>query len=248
MFYIKKFNNDSERSNYIKSNFVSPHLFLDTQNKNINYFPKYKRLDYISSTTTGGQYIDLGCKLMENTDDIKIDIKFNIKDRGKDGKTNNTGQSTLIASQLETSPYPGFTLRYRVYNFNYIHLQAKWQFTNSSPVPSESGKWASKYLSINNEVYDNNIYEFSETLDNIPASQCNNMNCHLFCALNGSNQPFRFVTADLYYLKFTKGGQVIRNLIPVQRNSDNEVGLWDMENQVFYTSQGDEPFIAGINE
>ena len=51
--------------------------------------------------------------------------------------------------------------------------------------------------------------------------------------------------ADLYYLKLTKGGQVIRNLIPVKKVSTNEIGLYDMENDHLYVSQGDEPFVAG---
>ena len=65
MLYIKKFNTDTDRERYIKNNFVSPHLFMNAQNRNVNYFPKYKRLSYISSTKTGGQYIDLGCKAVE---------------------------------------------------------------------------------------------------------------------------------------------------------------------------------------
>ena len=252
MLYIKKFNDDTERSNYIKSNFVSPYLFMNAQNRNVNYFPKYKRLEYISSTQTGGQYIDLGCKLLENTDDIKIDIKFNIKGVGKSSSGNDNTLCTLISSQTEVSPWPGFVLRRNAANNSRLNLQTKWSFTNSTKRVSES-KYDSKYLSyMKNNNWVNvsfpGIYEFSEILDNIPSSQINNCTCTLFCALDSSNNPFRFAEADLYYLKFTKGEQVIRNLIPVQRNSDNEVGLWDMENQVFYTSQGDEPFIAGINE
>ena len=132
MKYISKFNNDSERNNYMKYNFVSPHVFMNTQNRNVNYFPKYKRLTYINSTETGGQYVDLGCKLMENTDDIQIYIKFNIKGDGKD----NNYQSTLIASQPEVNPYPGFILRKTgnntsYYNYKFIDFSTKWSFENS---------------------------------------------------------------------------------------------------------------------
>lgn len=245
MIYLKKFNNDIERSNYIKSNFVSPHLFMNAQNMNVNYFPKYKRLEYISSTKTGGQYIDLGCQLMNSTDDIQIDIKFNIKGVGKISSGTDSNLATLISSQPEVTPWPGFVLRRMTASAGTLHLQAKWAFTNS--VKKSSGnKWESKYLSYNGNERRTwqTIYEFSETLDNIPSSQINNCTCILFCALDGSNNPFRYAEADLYYLKFTKGGHVVRNLIPVQRKSDNEVGLWDMENQVFYTSQGNEPFVG----
>ena len=46
--------------------------------------------------------------------------------------------------------------------------------------------------------------------------------------MNNSNQPFRYSEADIYYLKFTKGGTVLREFIPAKRNSDNEVGLYDI--------------------
>lgn len=40
-------------------------------------------------------------------------------------------------------------------------------------------------------------------------------------------------------------GEMIRNLIPVYRKSDNEVGFWDTINEVFYTNDGTGAFVAG---
>ena len=248
MKYIKKFQDNTSLEIYKKSNFIAPHIYLDSNLNTVKFMQEYKQLEYISSTQTGGQYIDLGCKLMENTDDIQIDIKFNIKGEGKSstGLGNDTQLSTLIGSQPEVSPWPGFVLRRNETKQNYIILQAKWAFTNSIQQYS-TNKYHSKCL-INSSgilVTWKCIYEFSETLDNIPQSQVNNTTCTLFCAYNGSNIPFRFCEADLYYLKFTKGGQVIRNLIPVKKVSTNEIGLYDMENDHLYVSQGDDPFVAG---
>lgn len=256
MRYIKKFTNSSLLNLYRKSNFVAPHIYLNSDNKNVKYLEEYKRLEYISSTQTGGQYINLGCHLMENTDDIKIDIKFNIRGEGKSSSGNDSSLSTLISSQPEVSPWPGFILRRQTANNTIIHLQAKWRFTNSTKA-SGSEKYNSKYLSYTNEnstswhnIYWQNIYEFSETLDNIPASQINNCECTLFCSLDSNNNPFRFALADLYYLKFTKGDKIIRNLVPVKKSSTNEIGLYDMENDHFYISEGNDPFEGGpiINE
>ena len=250
MKYIKKFKDNTVLEIYKKSNFIAPHIYLDSNLNTVKYMEEYQQLEYISSTPTGGQYIDLGCHLMENTDDIQIDIKFNIKGYGKDGS--NT-QSTLIAAQPEVSPYPGFVLRKQSSGSETrIELCAKWHFTNSTK-QNNATRYDSIFLSYpqtdNSTVWIernwNNIYEFTEILDNIPASQINDFSCHLFCALSGSNKPFRFCEADLYYLKFTKGGQVIRNLIPVKKVSTNEIGLYDMENDHLYVSQGDDPFVAG---
>jgi hypothetical protein len=241
MKHIKKFQDNTVLETYKKSNFVTPHIYLDNNLNTVKYMEEYQQLEYISSTKTGGQYIDLGCHLMENTDDIRIDIKFNIKNRGLNSSAQ---QGTFVCSQPEVNPYPGFVLRYQNSNSDrWLHLQAKWFFTGSI---NNSGKGVSKYLTYpGNLVADNNIYEFSETLDKIPSSQVNNCTCTLFCALNSSNQPFRYVEADLYYLKFTKGGQVIRNLIPVKKVATNEIGLYDIENDHLYISQGDDPFVAG---
>ena len=255
MKYIKKFYNEAKLDSYKKSNFVSPHIYLDSNLNIVKFMQEYKQLEYISSTKTGGQYIDLGCKLMENTDDIRMYIKFNIKGDGKD----NNYQSTLIASQLEVSPYPGFVLRKTgnepsYSNYKFIDCSAKWSFENSTKTNNSKyfanalrGPLNYEDLDTTNTIHKQigNIYEETVLFNNIPQNQCHNMNCHLFCALNSSNNTFRFIEADLYYLKFTKGGQVIRNLIPVKKVSTNEIGLYDMENDHLYISQGDEPFVAG---
>ena len=251
MKYIKKFNNEAQLDSYKKSNFITPHIYLDSNLNTVKFMQEYKQLEYISSTQTGGQYIDLGCHLLENTDDIKIDIKFNIKGVGKISGNDPT-LCTLIGSQPEVNPYQGFVLRRNANNVTYIVLQAKWMFTNSVNVTS-TNKYTSKYLSyrITNGTGDwhtsnwQNIYEFTEILDNIPQSQVNNCTCTLFCALDSSNNPFRYCYADLYYLRFIKGGQVIRNLIPVKKVATNEIGLYDIENDHLYVSQGDEPFEGG---
>ena len=79
MKYIKAFNNRNDLEIYKKSKLTTPHIFLNKQNlRDLDYLEEYEQLEYISSTATGGQYINLGCKLMENTDDIHIDIKFKI--------------------------------------------------------------------------------------------------------------------------------------------------------------------------
>ena len=254
MKYIKKFQDNTTLETYKKSNFVAPHVYLDNNSNTVKYMEEYVQLEYISSTSTGGQYIDLGCHLMENTDDIQLDIKFNIKGLGKTSTGNDNNLYTLIGSQPEVNPYPGFILRRTSGTTEYIMLQTKWNFTNSDKAQNSTTKYYSKYLSRDtgsgwtNTGNINTIYEFSQTLDNIPTSQVNNTTCTLFCAYDGNGNPFRYCLADLYYLKFTKGGQVIRNLIPVRKLSTNEIGLYDMENDHLYVSQGDDPFIAGPNK
>ena len=152
MLYVKKFKNSIDREKYIKSNFISPHVFYDKTNKDFSYLPKFKRLSYISSTQTGGQYINLGCKLFENTDDIRIDIKFNLKGGGKDynaaSGVNGHKPSVLIGSVSELDPYFGFVVRKAdvgssgTSDDNYVTMYTKWEISNSVYVTANCNcKW-----------------------------------------------------------------------------------------------------------
>ena len=244
MKYIKKFKDNTALETYKKSNFVTPHIYLDSNLNTVKYMEEYQQLEYISSTQVGHQYVDLGCKLLENTDDIEIDIKFKLY-------YNNANQTPILSSQYSVNPYPGFTIRNT--DDTYIEGFSKWQ-CSSTVIYNKNRYYFSGLNSniINNQItnysYINDIHEHHILLDNIPASQITNIRTSLFCYFTPNGDPDLFAIADLYYLKFTKGGQVIRNLIPVKKVSTNEIGLYDMENDHLYVSQGDEPFVAGPNK
>ena len=54
------------------------------------------------------------------------------------------------------------------------------------------------------------------------------------------------MSGNIYYVYIYDGnGEPVRYLEPRVRNSDNAVGLYDLENDVFYTSAGTYDFIAG---
>lgn len=52
-------------------------------------------------------------------------------------------------------------------------------------------------------------------------------------------------TGKLYYYKLYDNGTLIRDFIPVKRISDNEYGLWDKVNKVFYKNAGTGTFTGG---
>lgn len=59
---------------------------------------------------------------------------------------------------------------------------------------------------------------------------------------NGSSTKF---PGKLYYAKIYDNNVLIRYYIPCYRNLDNEVGLYDLVNNVFYTNQGTGVFTYG---
>ena len=226
-------------------------LIILTNTDSEEYFlTQYIKLEYINSTATGCQHINLGCKLMENTDDIRIDIKFKIDDKGND--VGNGNQAHLLTCNIDISPYPGFLIRYSAGD---IEVNAKWEFTGAvsyTPVGSVTTYFPPNYCTDVAATYNNlTTTKISETIeetfifDNIPDSQLSDATTMLFCGLNGSNEPFRHVNAKIYYLKITKGNIVVRDLIPVRRISDNKIGLYDKKYGIFYDSLSNIPFEAG---
>lgn len=60
-----------------------------------------------------------------------------------------------------------------------------------------------------------------------------------------AGSPQAYGSFKLYYAKFYDGEILIRDFIPVIRTSDSVVGLYDLENDVFYTNAGSGSFTAG---
>lgn len=195
MKYLKRFETQEDILSYVNKNWVSPHIFLDKQTKTLDYYEKFTLVKYISSTQTGGQYIDLGCHLFENTDDIIIDIKFNIKGGGKDygssSAVNLTKPSVLIACVSELDPYYGFVVRKAdigssgTVNDTYVTMYTKWQISNSvernaNGDANNKKKWYPTYLAGNISGYEQTrtgvIYEKRLIIDNLSSIATNTFN------------------------------------------------------------------------
>lgn len=190
----------------------------------------YTQLEYISSTSSGSQYIDLCIKLYETANtEYDIAIKFNIKGAGSD----NAAQPTIFGCQKDQNPYPGTFIR-------------KNATSNAVQCRYIGGSNKDNYIG-----YTNNVVEFPEQTSpnkNVytsVGSSTHDWGTSLFCYFsNSSNSPARFVEADLYYFKLFVNGTLVRDLIPC-KNSNNVVGMYDVVNDVFYTSPNGNAFVAG---
>lgn len=190
----------------------------------------YTELEYISSTSGGNQYIDLGIKLYETLNtNYDIAMKFNIA-------SSNANQAALFACQdSDNDPWPGTFVR----------------------VNSSAGSVVGRY--IGGTAKDNTIGSVGtdlelpvQTAPNKNVTSLNNSNntthqygTSLFCAfVGGTNTPARYCNAKLYYFKLFVNGTLVRDLIPC-KNSSNVVGMYDLVNRVFYTSPNNAAFVAG---
>ena len=64
----------------------------------------------------------------------------------------------------------------------------------------------------------------------------------IFAARADGYQPASF---RLHSFKLTHQGTVVRNFIPVERTADGKAGLYDLENDAFYPSNGSANFVMG---
>jgi hypothetical protein len=71
-----------------------------------------------------------------------------------------------------------------------------------------------------------------------------NLHYYLFAINNNGTAEAKF-ECKLYYFKIYANDVLIRDFKPCYRKSDNEVGLYDVVNDVFYTNQGSGAFTKG---
>lgn len=80
-------------------------------------------------------------------------------------------------------------------------------------------------------------------------SSCPDFTCeypaYLFAANNGSSAQVS--GQKIYYFKMWDNITLVRDMIPCYRKSDNEIGMYDLVNNVFYTNAGTGTFTKGNN-
>lgn len=86
-------------------------------------------------------------------------------------------------------------------------------------------------------LYDNNVITIPTNIRDTE------LNFWLFG--RNSTEAKYFAQMRLWNCKMYYNGNLVRDFIPCYRNSDNEVGLYDLVNNVFYTNQGTGVFTYG---
>lgn len=63
-----------------------------------------------------------------------------------------------------------------------------------------------------------------------------------------NSSPMYGVNGRVYFMRLYKDGVLVRNLWPVVRKTDNKSGLFDVANQIFYSSAGSSDFTYDSNK
>ena len=202
----------------------------------------YTRLDYIEST--GTQYINLGYKAKTNTE-LRLDLKF--LENANTNVTNTVGNFTFIGQEKLTSNNlfvcnfgGGAVQKNEIYywvNENYVPGVSDIYFKGYSSVLPRSILTLKSGLAV---FQDETLTLETKTLDNTD---------NLLLLGNYSFvesdviDPFSRYDVRVYGFQIYEGNELMRDLVPVKRNSDNAIGMYDLINGVFYGNDGTGEFV-----
>lgn len=192
----------------------------------------YKELEYIESTSTGKQYIDLDIKLYETLNTwYDIATKFIVNGPGYDNL-----QPTLFGCQTTSKPWPGTFIRMNSIDANNVIGR---YIGGSSKDNTLGNKNAILELPVRTAP-DKNVHNLNNS------NQTHRWGTSLFCTFNSEDKTSvnRYINARLYYFKLFVEGTLVRDMVPC-KDPNNVVGLYDLVNNTFYSSPNGAAFVAG---
>lgn len=189
-------------------------------------FP-YRLLEYISSDGTG-QYIDTNYKPLSG-DVIEIKMLYNVVSTEQEsGMSYNVGGNPSRA-------FAGVQDGYGTYGRGSKAAKSSLSIAANTAVVQKIEKLSNtsiRYTINNNSITDSSLTSLNDCEYSFA-----------ICArkITASTYDKPFLGGNIYYVKLGSS----RNMVPVQRKSDNVVGLYDKVNGVFYTNNGTGSFTAG---
>lgn len=191
---------------------------------------EYQEVEYIEST--GTQYINTGYS--PSKDDAKIEYYTKFR------KT-----STSLADNCVGGSSNNDIVQIKLPNLcnNYVEVNSYYKQNYFTRYDNNTDY---EYWIIGdslNVMYKLNDYKMTYT-SNQSLSTLLNSNIYLF-ALNRNNIAKWFFVGRIYRATFKDEGILVRDFIPCYRKSDNEVGMYDLIENKFYTNKGTGTFEKG---
>ncbi len=183
---------------------------------------EYQEVEYIESS--GTQYIDTGMNLNQNNGvEFKIsNITYgNAKLFGSRSSASSNNFSIISTST-------SIVLDFQNYNNNRLQVTTPI----SEPIT----------ISLNNQKM---IVNTNEKNIGTYTSFTTPGHAYIFNGAGSFPNGYGLSSMRLYYCKIYDNGTLVRDYIPCYRKSDNEPGLYDLVNNVFYTNAGSDSFTYG---
>lgn len=182
----------------------------------------YRELSYIKSS--GTQYIDTGFVPNQNT---RIDMDIEIL---------STTAKVSVLFGVRTSDFkaPWFGVVYLETSLRSDYGSAK---LNLTPAAMHDRTTLS---------HNKNVFTFGGVSVTNTASTFTCGNSLFLLAYSNGGTSGNPTSAKLYSCKIYDNGTLVRDYVPAKRTSDSVVGLYDLQNDVFYTNAGTGEFVGVI--
>lgn len=195
---------------------------------------EYQEVEYIESS--GTQYLDTNFAPTNNT---RVETKFyNNSIRPWYIFGSRSSQAGIVLAQS------GSITNATVYGVvNGTFSETGWTRTNSGTlyktiINTKEGVFDYYIKDItNNKQFSQSGVSYTQISGTVP-------DIFIF-ALNAINVQEN--TTRMYYFKIYNNGTLVRDLVPCYRIADNEVGMYDVVNGVFYINKGEGTFAKGSN-
>ena len=189
---------------------------------------EFQEVEYIESS--GTQYIDSGYANISNNQ--KIIAKF----------YNNIAGGSLFGSQQGSNRSGIFWQSVNNLQFG-IGLQTAGTMIGQC-----------SYQEIHTIEYESSLNTYSVSIDgtylkenaSYSGSNITGKNIYIF-ASNYQNSLENIFKGKVYCFRIYDNSVLVRNFVPCYRKSDNEIGLYDLVNGVFYTNAGTGTFTKGAD-
>lgn len=180
--------------------------------------PEYQQVEYLQST--GTQYIDT---LVKSTTTLELDITLAVNSL--------TGDQKFFGAYI--SGNNGICLGL---------LNSKWRIGG--------GFWGGNDVSASLDITNIKASGTTWTINGVTTTSTtsigiNNNTILCFATRYSSSTIYSGSSIKVYNLKLFNDSSLVRNFIPCYRKSDNEPGMYDIINNVFYTNAGTGTFIVG---
>lgn len=185
----------------------------------------YTEVEYIRNSNYNA-YINTNVIIFDNTANTytvttKLTSEFH----------SNLGCATIINCEYPRSPYYGFGYRYKCSStVDQLEFFGGTPNYSASTVENSDGTKTITFQSTATTTYTTNT----------PLTY--------FCSFSNDTTyttPSRFADATIYSATVVKNGVTIRDFVPAKRNSDSVYGLYDLVDNVFYTSPNGNNFSGG---
>ena len=194
----------------------------------------YTQLEYLQSTSSGGQYIDTG--ISPHSENVVYKASWL--------ETTLEAKASLFGSAKysnNSGTWPG-TLYHPSDGQTYLAIAKSDHMCRQINITANQ---------VNNvEIVISNGY-FSKTqngetcMAQYEGTVQTGKNISLFSNQGGPNNNEYCKYTQLFYWQMWDNGVLVRDMIPARRNSDNIVGMWDTVSQTFFTNAGSGAFTAG---